>query len=243
MDAWWVDTHAHLDRYRPVEREAMLERARAVGVVVVTVGVDAASSREGLSMHGVAGVAVGVHPLRSAEWHADELRELAGAPGVVAIGECGFDGADAGRDAQHLAFSGQCELARELGLPLVLHIDGPGAWERLVAHGDALRGLTVVRHYFTGDREQARWHAERGHFLSFGRPLLRSAELQALCRGYPRELIVVETDSYRLPGRTTEPRDVVAIGQMVGHLRGWAMDAARRRLWENSLWAFPLLRS
>ncbi|GMV84684.1 MAG: hypothetical protein AMXMBFR80_05420 [Dehalococcoidia bacterium] len=239
MEPRWVDTHAHVDRYSPVERVALLERAREAGVLVVAVGVDVASSRVALNTAGLAGVVAGVHPLRASEWDAAGPGELAGAPGVVGIGECGFDGAGPEWAVQAGAFRGQCELARAVGLPLVLHIDGPGAWEALMEHGDALDGLTVVRHYFAGGREQADWHAGRGHFLSFGRPLPRRAELQAICRGYPPERILAETDSYPLGGRTTEPRDVVAIGEMVGRLRGWTGEEARRRLWENSLRAFP----
>lgn len=243
MEANWIDTHAHIDRYPVGERATLLQRARKAGVLVVAVGVDVESSRTALSTAGIAGVAAGVHPLRASQWDAAGLRELACGPGVVAIGECGFDGAGPEWAVQEGAFRGQCELAREFGLPLVLHIDGPGGWDALVAHGDALERLTVVRHYFAGGREQAGWHAERGHFLSFGKPLLRLPELQAVCRDYPPERILVETDSYPLPGRTTEPRDVVAVGGVVGHVRGWTGAETRQRLWENSLGAFPRLRA
>lgn len=243
MEPQWVDTHAHLDRYPAGEREAVLQRARAAGVAVVGVGVDVASSRALLGIEGLAGAVVGVHPLRAAGEEVAALRELATGPAVVGIGECGFDAGGPGWGVQVASFAWQCELARELRLPLVLHIDGPGAWELLVEHAEALRGLTVVRHYFSGGTAQARWHAEHGHFLSFGKPLLRGAELQEICRAYPPERIVIETDSYPLPGRTTEPRDVPAIGELVGSLRGWDLDEASRRLWENSLRAFPRLRS
>ncbi len=238
----WIDTHVHLDRYQGAERDAMVARAKATGVAIVAVAVDLASSRVVAGLEGVAGCAVGVHPLRATGWAGEALRDLARMPGVVAIGECGFDGAGPDGAVQASAFRGQCELAREAGLPVILHIDGAGAWERLVEDADALSGLTVVRHYFTGDARQAEWHAERGHFVSFGRPLLREPGLQAVCRGYPAGLILVETDSYPLAGRTTEPRDVVEVGEAAGGLRGWTPEEARERLYRNSLAAFPGLR-
>jgi TatD DNase family protein len=238
----WVDTHVHLDRYEPAGREGIVARAKAAGVAIVAVAVDIASSRTVVELDGTAGCAVGVHPLHAAELDAGVLRQLAELPGVVAIGECGFDGAGPGWEAQAVAFRGQCELAREMGLPVVLHIDGAGAWERLVENADALDGLRVVRHYFTGGIAQAEWHAKRGHFLSFGRPLLREPGLQEVCGEYPAGLILLETDSYPLAGRTTEPRDVVAVGAAAGRLRVWTRDEARERLYGNSRAAFPGLR-
>lgn len=235
----WVDTHVHLDRYAVAERAAIVARAHDAGVAILAVAVDLASSRAVVEMDGTAGCAVGVHPLHAADLDAGVLRQLAGIPGVVAIGECGFDGAGPEWGVQASAFRGQCAIARQASLPIILHIDGAGAWGRLVEQGDALDGLRVVRHYFTGSAVQAEWHAKRGHFLSFGRPLLREPGLQAICREYPAGLILVETDSYPLAGRTTEPRDVVAVGEATGSLRGWTRNEGWERLFENSRAAFP----
>jgi len=237
----WFDTHAHLDRYPAAERDALLARAREAGVAVVGVGVDLASSREMAGIAGLAGYAVGVHPLYAGEWGRDGLAGLLAATGGVAVGECGFDDGGPEWELQVAAFRGQCALARECGLPLVLHVDGGRAWEILRAHSDDLAGLTVVRHYFTGDRGQAEWHGARGHFLSFGKPLVRDAALQEVCRDYPPEMILIETDSYPLPGRTTEPRDVVRVGNAVAELRGWPGAETRARLARNTLLAFPRL--
>jgi len=119
----WVDTHVHLDRYELAERAAIVARASDAGVAILAVAVDLASSRAVVELDGTAGCAVGVHPLQAAELDAGVLRKLAGMPGVVAIGECGFDGAGPEWAAQASAFRGQCDLAREAGLPVILHID------------------------------------------------------------------------------------------------------------------------
>ncbi len=238
----WVDTHVHLDRYELAERAAIVARANDAAVAILAVAVDLASSRVVVELGETAGCVVGVHPLHAREQETEALRDLAGVPRVVAIGECGFDVAGPGWDVQVEAFRGQCDLARGAGLPVILHIDGAGAWGRLVDNEDALGGLRVVRHYFTGGSAQAEWHERRGHFLSFGRPLLKEEGLQAICREYPAGLILVETDSYPLPGRTTEPRDVVTVGEGVGRLRGWTPVEAQERLYENTSAAFPGLR-
>ncbi len=237
----WFDTHVHLDRYAAAEQAALLARARAAGVTrLLAVSTDCAASRRVAALPGGVLKAVGVHPLHAAEGVCAELEALARRPGVVAIGETGFDDGGLSFAVQEPVFRAQCALARRLQLTLVLHIDGAGAWRALAGAAEALDGLRVVRHYFAGDAAQAAWHAERGHWLSFGRPLLREPALQAIARAYPPERLLIETDSYPLPGRRTEPRDLVPVGLLLAELRGWSVEACAARLWRNAAAAFAL---
>lgn len=240
----WFDTHVHLDRYPDAERTALLARAHATGVVrVLAIATDCASSRRVAALPEAVLKAVGVHPLHAGEGICTELEALAARRGVVAIGETGFDGGGPPFAVQERVFCAQCALARRLSLALVLHVDGATAWRAFtsaIAAGDALAGLRVVRHYFTGDTAQAAWHAERGHWLSFGRPLLRRPALQQIAREYPPEKLLIETDSYPLPGRRTEPRDLVPVGLRLAELRGWSPEACAARLWQNAAAAFAL---
>ncbi|HLZ69555.1 MAG TPA: TatD family hydrolase [Dehalococcoidia bacterium] len=236
----WFDTHVHLDRYAAAERAALLRRARAAGVVrLLAVAVDCASARRVVALPAGVFKAVGVHPRHAAEGICPELEELAARPGVVAIGEAGFDGAGPDFAVQEAVFRAQCALARRLNLALMLHIDGAGAWPAFAAAG-ALAGLRVVRHYFTGDAAQAAWHGERGHWLSFGRPLLREPALQAIARAVPAARLLIETDSYPLPGRRTEPRDLAPLGLALARLRGWSEEQCAEQLWQNAVRAFQL---
>ena len=216
----------------------MLGRAVAANVRVFAVGVDLKSSREVSAMGDVRGRVVGVHPRYAHGDFEEELRGIAIRPGVLAIGECGFDDSGVDWGTQARAFRIQCGLARDLKPTLVVHIDGEQAWRHYNAAEDALDGLRVVRHYFTGDMAQAAWHAERGHYLSFGNPLRREPTLRDIARDYPEHLLLIETDSYPLPGRNTEPRDVVRIGESLAGLRGWTVDETRDRLALNTLQAF-----
>jgi Tat protein secretion system quality control protein TatD with DNase activity len=234
----WFDTHVHLDRYSLPERAALLERARAADVEVFAVATDLAYSREVSALDGVRGQVVGVHPRSAAPGFESELRELAPQPGVIGIGECGFDGDGPDWDAQEAAFLAQCPIAGEFDKTLVLHVDGEGAWKRLGACEEALAGLRIVRHYFTGDAGQAAWHRERGHYLSFGNPLRRDRALREVAREYPPQLLLIETDSYPLLGRFTEPQHVAAVGETLALLRGWTFEEARKRLAANTLAAF-----
>ena len=236
----WFDTHVHLERYSQEEAAAMQVRALAAGVAgMLAVSTSLASSERTIALPGSIARAVGVHPTRSAEavggeWLA-QLEQLTARPGVVAIGEAGFD--DAGPDwtLQHVCFAGQVAIATYLGLPLLLHIDGGRAWEQFVASQASSPPRRLVRHYFRGDMAQAEWHAARGHFVSFGRPLLRDPALQRIAAAFPADLLLIETDSYPLAGRRTEPKDLVPVGELLAHLRHWSIAECAARLWGNSV--------
>lgn len=239
----WVDTHAHLDRFEPELRAEVFERAREEGVAIIGVSTNVPSAVTLVGMKPLAGVAIGVHPKHAGVSDPAELSDLAAhAKNVIAIGECGFDAAGPPMDVQAEAFAVQANLAREHGLPLVLHIDGEGAWEQFCADESVIEGVPIIRHYFTGDAAQADWHAERGHFLSFGNPLRRTAALRDIVYRYPPELLLIESDAYPLPGRNTEPRDVRGIAETMALIIGWTFAEAEQRLRANTKKAFPRLR-
>lgn len=234
----WVDTHVHLGRYSATEASALLDTAMAAGVGMLSVaGLDEDCGQTPGA--GVLGRITGVHPLQAATGCHGLEAALAGA-GVVAVGECGFDAAGPPWDLQRAVFHDHCRAARERGLPLVLHIDGEGAWEAFKAASDACEGLRLVRHYFTGDEQQAAWHAWHGDHLSFGNPLRRTSALRDIARTYPADLLLIETDSYPLGSRNTQPRDVATVGETLALLRGWTFAEASAHLLDNTARAFSL---
>lgn len=244
MSVRWVDTHAHLDRYDLPLRDEVLARARAESVAIIGVATDVPAAITLVGMKALAGVAIGVHPIHAGVSDHSELANLAAhAKNVVAIGECGFDDSGPATDVQVAAFEAQLELARANVLPLVLHLAGANAWERLLECEASLDGIAVIRHYFTGDTTQAAWHAERNHYLSFGNPLRRDPALRDIAFTYPADRLLVETDSYPLANRRTEPRDVARVAETLALVRGWTFPEASARLLENTHAAFPRLAS
>ena len=241
MDLTWVDTHVHIDRYESAERTALLDRAHSAGVSIIAVGVDIESSRAALAVDATAGAVVGVHPLHADGADPEALIELLAHPAVVGIGECGFDASGPPFEEQSSIFEAHARAARALDLPLVLHINGDGAFEALRARAGGLNGLAVIRHYFTGTAAQAAWHADHRHYLSFGNPLRRDPTLREIALAYPADRLLIETDSYPLPDRRTEPRDVVRVGETLALVRGWTFAETSTRLLENTRTAFPRL--
>ncbi|MEO9255268.1 MAG: TatD family hydrolase [Tepidiformaceae bacterium] len=231
----WFDTHVHLERYSPDDQRRLVDEATAMDVGgMLAVSTSRGSSRRTVVLSESVLKAVGVHPTRATGAEPAELRELARQPGVVAVGETGFDDSGPGFAIQLASFADQASIACDLNLALILHIEGPNAWLALLDAESQLVGARVIRHYFTGDEAQANWHAERGHYLSFGRPLVREPRLQELAATYPPDLLLIETDSYPLPGRATEPSSLPEVGEALAHALRWSLMACAAQLWLNS---------
>jgi TatD DNase family protein len=238
-----TDTHCHLDlaEFDP-DRGAVVERARRAGVVRILVpGLDLAGSRRAAELarsDAMIRFAPGIHPHGSAEFTPrtlEELRALAREPGVVAIGEIGLDYYRnlAPHNLQQEAFRAQLSLARELGLPAIVHIREAeeDALAGLAAAGSGLRGVV---HAFSGGRGLAERLGELGFYFGIGGPLTYpgAARLRETFRTLPPDRILLETDAPYLPpegnrGRRNEPALVLAVARKAAAERevdaaGWA---------------------
>ncbi len=199
------DTHCHIDAKEfDADRAQVIAEARAVGVThmlvpgVLADGWDAlqslCASEPGLYP------AYGLHPVYCDRHRLADLDRLArqlesGAP--VAVGEIGLDfqipAAD--RDAQMRLFEAQLAMARDAGLPVVLHVRK--------AHDAVLDCLRRIRvpggfaHAFNGSVQQAAIYESLGFRLGFGGMLtyVRSTRLRRLARELPLDLLVLETDA------------------------------------------------
>jgi len=228
------------------DREAVLARAAAAGVVQMLVtGSSLAGSRHAIALAqqhpGRLFATAGVHPHHAAELTAEraaELAELARAPEVVAVGECGLDYFRdfSPREAQRQAFHRQLELARALGKPLFLHQRDSHAdfLAILREHG---REHTGVAHCFTGRREELHAYLELGLAIGITGWICderRGAHLLPLVREIPDGRLLLETDApYLLPrdleprpaSRRNEPAYLPHIAAVVARARGEALES------------------
>jgi TatD DNase family protein len=245
-----VDSHVHLDRYAAEDVRRMVLEAAAAGVSeLLTIGTTLASSRAALRLaesHPTVRAAVGVHPTQLAALAAaageqaaiQQLRTLletctlrAQSVRPVALGEVGLDDSAPDLPAQARFLAACLTLAADFSLPLVLHVVGAAA-----THDAALRlvrqrpGVRVVAHYFVGGPDRARRYLDAGCWLSVGRPVTRpaDADVRAAVPLVPLDGLLLETDTYPLPGRTTAPRDVVSVCAAVAELRGESYAAVAR---------------
>ncbi|HEV2150025.1 MAG TPA: TatD family hydrolase [Longimicrobiaceae bacterium] len=229
-----IDSHTHLtdERLFP-DVEGVLERAREAGVeAVVTIGTYPDSSREAVALAArfpQVYATVGVHP-HAADQGTDEafaeIRALLREPKVVGLGETGLDYFydNAPRQAQRASFLRHLELARETGLPVVVHTRSADAdTADVIADAAGVRG---VLHCFSGGRALLDRALEAGWYVSFaGMITFKKYEDADLVRAVPADRILVETDApYLAPvphrGRTNEPAYVVHTARRAAEIRG-----------------------
>ena len=100
--------------------------------------------------------------------------------------------------------------------------------------------VRAVVHYFVGDATLAERYLELGCSISVGKPVTRAAEaaLRAAATRLPLERLLLETDTYPLPGRATEPRDVSLVCATIAALRDLTPHQVAASTTENFLRLF-----
>jgi TatD DNase family protein len=226
-----VDSHVHLDRYSHRQVSSMLRRARLAGVTrFLTVGVDLPSSEVAMMLTRRRGVraAVGIHPTRLHQMSPDSalssLADLVRGARPAAIGEVGLDHrAIVAADEQARFLAGCLRLAARHSLPVILHVVGAhdAALAILAEAARMRRPSPLVVHYFVGDGLLARRYLDLGCLISVGKPVTRQehGELRSAVAETPLDRLLLETDTYPLPGRTTEPRDVRDVCAAVAEIK------------------------
>ncbi len=222
-----IDTHAHLDfpDYN-ADRDEVIARAQSVGVKrIVNIGCDLTSSANSVDLANRFGhifAAVGIHPHDAKQYDdlaEEKLRELANSSRVVAIGEVGLDfyRDHSPRDQQREAFVRQIALAKELGLPLVVHVRNAYSEALDILSSEKAYQINVVLHCFSGNREEAVRAIDYGFFLSVGGVLtFTNSRLPELISKMPLESILLETDApYLTPHPHRGARNEPALIQLV----------------------------
>lgn len=167
----------------------------------------------------------GIHP-----WHAD-MQEVATLgerlSDVQAVGETGLDFVHGpAREVQFGALRAQLRIARERGLPVVLHC--VRAFEPLMRELAACEPRAVIFHGFIGSPEQARQALAKGYFLSFGERAFASPKTLAALRETPLSQLFLETDDSPVPIAEIYARAAEAKGVPEEELQRAILDNYKR---------------
>jgi TatD DNase family protein len=223
------------------DRAEVISRAKAAGVdlILEIAGSDIAkgSLDAGLALaeeHDLIYSAIGVHPHEASIYDPEleaRLLEATSRQKVVGWGEIGLDYHYdySPREVQRRVFAIQIELARQAGLPVIIHTRE--AEEDTVAILREHEGVTGVLHCFTGTQSLADTALELGLLISFSGVLTfkNSNDLRAVAASVPLDRTLVETDSpYLAPvpfrGRRNEPAYVRETAASLASLHGVTIE-------------------
>jgi TatD DNase family protein len=251
-----IDSHCHLDAPEfDGDRDAVLARARAAGVVAQIVPAVSAATFDALAelaaSHSDVHAAYGLHPMYLADHrpeHMEQVRERLASGGAVAVGECGLDFFVDGLDPeqQRMYFACQVKLAREFDLPLVIH--ARRAVDEVIATLRRIGNVTGVIHSYSGSEQQAQQLWKLGFCLGIGGPITyeRAQRLRRIVARMPIEFLLLETDAPDQPdqlhrGQRNEPAHLPTIAMTIAGLRGVAIEQIAQATSANARRLFGLV--
>lgn len=254
----FIDTHVHLNLgHYQEDRDAVIERALSVGLIrMVTSGVTVESSFDSLkladSYPGLMYAGIGVHPQEAGAWTADsaeQLIQMAQHSAVVAIGETGLDyyHDSAPREQQQVVFRSHIAIAKELGLPLIIHVRDQVqqdlAYQDVIAILQAENAAAVggVMHCFSGDWAFAEAAMAMNFYLAFGGVVTfkNAQNLQHVAAKAPLDKMLLETDCPWLTpmphrGQRNEPAYVAHVATKIAELQQCPLDEVAQVTTENA---------
>jgi len=260
-----TDTHCHLDYHKfDEDREAVIQRAVDAGLTRILIpALHWTSSLAAVKLaqaHPMIYAAVGFHPTDLDSWDessVENLQNLITSPSpsgrgrgegkIVAIGEIGLDYywvKEAGQQArQRESFQAQLALAKEVGLPVVVHMReaddawvGPAsadlldilsAWHAdLAAAQHPLAERPGVLHSFNGTLETAQKAMSLNFYIGVTGPVTyKNADQKRQVIGQiPLERLLIETDAPFLApvpqrGKRNEPAFVGYIADKIAEIQ------------------------
>ena len=245
-----VDTHTHFyDEWLLPDAEAAIQRAVDAGVgKMIQADVDSTERPRmweiGLRHPGVLFQMAGLYPgsITADNWR-DELDQVHGITGVVAIGEIGLDYHE-GKEyvkEQKEVLRLQLELAAQRNLPVNIHLRD--AWEDLLTIFKDCRHLNLRGnlHCFSGSYEvyeeanrYGDWSVGIGGVITF-----KNSKLAGTVARIPLHHILLETDApYLAPvphrGERNESSYLPLIAQKVAEVKGLTREECERITTENA---------
>jgi TatD DNase family protein len=251
-----IDSHTHLFLCERPEAE-LVASAAEVGVGrMLNVGLGGEANEQAIAAaerNDTVFATVGWHPTSPGfdDAAAAQIARLAAHQKVRAVGETGLDyyRESATAPEQRRAFEAQIEIARDCGLPIVIHARDPDGESRAI---DEIFEVLEVR----ADRHPVVLHcfsapqrvgdaAGRGWYCSFAGNVTypQSEDLREAAARVPDDLLLVETDApYLAPqpvrGKPNEPAHVVATARVLAEARGVSYEELERAVEANARAAF-----
>jgi len=246
----WIDTHCHLDASEFNGASlAIAETAMQVNVAGIVIPAVHKNNFEHVTQLARQAsncfYALGIHPMyvpTSDEQDLVLLRERVATliaqsnddQRFVAIGEIGLDFFVPAlmqsplREKQEYFYVEQLKIARDFGLPVLLHVRR--SQDIILKHLRRIQVVGGIAHAFNGSVQQANHFIDLGFKLGFGGAMTytRALQIRRLATDLPLEAIVLETDAPDIPPSwnsrgINSPVELPQIGRVLAELRGMSL--------------------
>jgi TatD DNase family protein len=252
----YFDSHAHYDDESfDEDRQTLLEKTLKEGNVgcVINAAADINSSLRGIEFsktYEYIYAAVGVHPHEVENMTEEDIRfleSLTKEKKVVAIGEIGLDYYYdlAPRDLQRKWFAAQLDLAKKVGLPVIIH-----SREACQETFDLLKEKQIekgVIHCFSGSAELAKAYVKRGLYIGIGGALTfkNARKTLEVVEVIPLEKILIETDApYLTPaphrGKRNDSTYLQFVVEKIAEIKNISPEEVEIKTFENACRLFGL---
>ena len=201
------DSHAHYDDEAfDEDRDELLASLPAHGIgAVVNVGASLASTKSTLELTRrwpfVWGAA-GVHPSETAQLREADmewLKQICGEEKIAAVGEIGLDyyWDKENHEIQKKWFVRQMDLAKETGLPIIVHSRDAAKDTLDIMKAERADHLRGVIHCYSYSKEHAREYMNMGYYLGVGGVVTfkNGKRLKEVVEYAPLDYLLLETDA------------------------------------------------
>lgn len=251
-----IDTHCHLEMEAfDSDRDEIVNRAWNAGIqYIINAGSDREGNIKGLKIsdqYPHVYSAVGIHPHDAKtldESLFKELKRWSQKPKVIAIGEIGLDYhyLHSPKGVQIEAFRRQITLAKNLGLPIIVH-SREAKKDTLHVLREEIPDTSGVMHCFSGDIDMAKKAMELGLYISIAGPVTfkNARNLREIVKIIPDEFLLIETDApYLSPvpmrGKRNEPSYLRHTAWVVADIRGVSVSDLERITTLNAMKLFKI---
>ena len=243
------ETHAHYDDQAcDRDRDSLLRSMEAHGIEkIINVGASLRGVRDTVTLteqYPFVYGAVGIHPDEVGELtedHMEWMRGLCEKEKIVAVGEIGLDyyWDKENHEVQKKWFVRQMDLAKETGLPIIVHSRDAAKDTLDIMKAERADRLQGVIHCYSYSREQAREYMNMGYFLGIGGVVTfkNGKKLKEVVEYAPLDYLLLETDApYLAPepyrGKRNCSLYLTYVAQAIGEIKGvdyqTVMEVTRR---------------
>ena len=252
-----IDTHAHLDFPELYSKlDLIIENAKNQNVLkIITISTNLNKIGKIIQIsndYDVVYFTVGVHPnevLKDKDYENYTLiSDISNNLKCVGIGECGLDYhfGNEDKEKQKLSFITQIKVARDTGLPLIIHSrDADDDMINILQDEYKKGAFKAILHCFSSGKDLALCGLDLGFYISFsGIVTFKSAKLiQEIACIVPKDRILVETDApYLAPspyrGSVNEPKNCFYTAKFLSDIRNIDFNEFTNHLCMNSLRIF-----